>query len=121
MRLKSYFAGTVESAIRLARQEMGEEAMIVNSRKAPPETRHLGAYEVVFAADADSRVETASAVRQPAARPVKVDEPEPPSALMQEVAEMRRQLAKVSAQVSRTAARGRRRGPGPVNPALDEL
>ena len=31
-----------------ARQEMGPEAMLVNSRKAPPEVRHLGEYEVVF-------------------------------------------------------------------------
>ncbi len=51
MRLKSYFAGTVESAICLARQEMGEDAMLVNSRKALPEARHLGLYEVVFADD----------------------------------------------------------------------
>ena len=33
----------------LARHEMGEEAMLMNSREAPPETRHLGGYEVVFA------------------------------------------------------------------------
>ena len=65
MRLKSYFAGTVESAMCLARQEMGEDAMLVNSRKAPPEARHLGAYEVVFAAAPDSRIETA-AVAAPA-------------------------------------------------------
>jgi flagellar biosynthesis GTPase FlhF len=52
MRLKSYFAGTVESAMYLARQEMGEDALLVNSRKAPPEARHLGEYEVVFAIEA---------------------------------------------------------------------
>jgi len=34
-----------------ARQELGPEAMLVNSRKAPPEARHLGEYEVVFAAE----------------------------------------------------------------------
>jgi flagellar biosynthesis protein FlhF len=31
-----------------ARREMGPDAMLVNSRKAPPEVRHLGEYEVVF-------------------------------------------------------------------------
>jgi len=114
MRLKSYFAGTVESAIRLARQEMGEDAMLVNSRKAPQEARHLGAYEVVFATAPDSRVDPP--------RPSRAEEIAPPAqSLIQEMAEMRRQLDKVSAQVSRSATRGRRRLPAPSNPALDDL
>ena len=33
----------------MASQEMGAEAMLLNSRKAPAEARHLGEYEVVFA------------------------------------------------------------------------
>jgi flagellar biosynthesis protein FlhF len=49
MRLKSYFAGTVEAAMALARQELGPEAMLVNSRRASSDGRHLGEYEVVFA------------------------------------------------------------------------
>lgn len=49
MRLKSYFAGTVEAAMALARQELGPDAMLVQSRKATAETRYLGEYEVVFA------------------------------------------------------------------------
>lgn len=32
----------------LARQELGDEALLVNARPATPETRYLGAYEVVF-------------------------------------------------------------------------
>src|ERR1700744_6299366 len=48
MKLKSYFSGTVESAMELARKELGEEALLVNARPATPETRYLGAYEVVF-------------------------------------------------------------------------
>ena len=32
----------------MARQELGSEAMLVNSRKAPAESGHLGQYEVVF-------------------------------------------------------------------------
>jgi len=51
MRIKSYFARTVESAMEMARQELGAEAMLVNSRRALPEARHLGDYEVVFASD----------------------------------------------------------------------
>jgi flagellar biosynthesis protein FlhF len=117
MRLKSYFAGTVESAICLARQEMGEDAMLVNSRKAPQEARHLGAYEVVFASAPDAREEIGGA----AAR--KAEEPAPLStqSLLQEMTEMRRQVAKVSAQVSRTATRGRPGLRGPASPALDDI
>jgi len=51
MRIKSYYAHAVEDAMSMARQELGPEAMLVNTRKAPPEARHLGEYEVVFATD----------------------------------------------------------------------
>ncbi len=50
MKLKSYFSGTVEAAVELARKELGEDALLVNARPATAETRHLGAYEVVFSA-----------------------------------------------------------------------
>ena len=49
MRMKSYFAPTVRDAVEQARVELGPEALLVNSRKAPPEARGLGEYEVVFA------------------------------------------------------------------------
>jgi flagellar biosynthesis protein FlhF len=48
MRLKSYFAASVQEAIDKARTELGPEAMLLNSKKIAPEQRHLGAYEVVF-------------------------------------------------------------------------
>ncbi|HTM49340.1 MAG TPA: hypothetical protein VL285_11680 [Bryobacteraceae bacterium] len=123
MRLKSYFAGTVESAMCLARQEMGEDAMLVHSRRSLPEARHLGAYEVVFAASQDPALEAAAArtalpLQSPKAEPV----PEAPSpGLSAEMAEMRRQLARISAQVSRSAGRGARRSSPAPNPALEEL
>ena len=49
MKIKSYYSRSVEDAIASARAELGPEAMLVNSRKAPIQTRHLGEYEVVFA------------------------------------------------------------------------
>jgi flagellar biosynthesis protein FlhF len=49
MRLKTYFASSVEAAILLALEQLGPEAMIVNSRQAAPDHRYLGEYEVVFA------------------------------------------------------------------------
>ncbi|HVX64953.1 MAG TPA: hypothetical protein VHA11_00045 [Bryobacteraceae bacterium] len=49
MKIKSYYARTVEEAVDTASNEMGPDAMLVHSRKAPVEMRHLGPYEVVFA------------------------------------------------------------------------
>lgn len=48
MTIKSFFADTVAAAIREARKELGEEAMLLKSRRAPDDCRRLGAYEVVF-------------------------------------------------------------------------
>ena len=48
MKLKSYFSGTVEAAMELARKELGDDALLVNARPAAPEARYLGDYEVVF-------------------------------------------------------------------------
>jgi len=58
MKLKSFFANTIEEAIRLARRELGPDAMLVNSKATNVEARHLGCYEVVVcgeAQDAGSR------------------------------------------------------------------
>ena len=53
MRLKSYFAGNVATAMAQARGELGPEAMLVQSKRTTSETRHLGQYEVVFALQDD--------------------------------------------------------------------
>ena len=58
MRLKSYFADTVEAAMSLAARELGEDALLVYSREAAPETRYLGGYEVVFAAGQPEAAQT---------------------------------------------------------------
>ncbi|HTB18399.1 MAG TPA: hypothetical protein VK708_09790 [Bryobacteraceae bacterium] len=52
MKIKSYFASSVEQAIQEARQELGTDAMLITSRRSSPETRSLGAYEVVFGLNA---------------------------------------------------------------------
>jgi flagellar biosynthesis protein FlhF len=49
LQTKTYFSTTVEAALDLARRELGVEAMLVNSRPAPEQMRHLGRYEVIFA------------------------------------------------------------------------
>ncbi|MEI9812994.1 MAG: hypothetical protein WDO18_10150 [Acidobacteriota bacterium] len=48
MKLKSYFSGSVEAAMELARKELGDEALLIHARPASPESRYLGSYEVVF-------------------------------------------------------------------------
>jgi len=53
MRIKSYFAGSVQEAIESARTELGSEAMLLHSKKTEWELRSLGAYEVVFGVAAD--------------------------------------------------------------------
>jgi flagellar biosynthesis protein FlhF len=60
LEIKAYFASTVEAAMDQAMRELGPEALLLNSRQAPPEARHLGEYEVVFA--------TTPAVRRPESR-----------------------------------------------------
>lgn len=81
MKLKSYFSASVEAAVELARKELGEDALLVNARPSTPETRHLGAYEVVFSAPAIAS--TAAAVATP-------------DRLTQDVAEMRREIERLA-------------------------
>jgi flagellar biosynthesis protein FlhF len=69
MRMKSFFARTVEEAVEQARHEMGPEALLVNTRKAPPEARALGEYEVVFAVLPEDEPAAEAAVQPVAAQP----------------------------------------------------
>jgi flagellar biosynthesis protein FlhF len=88
MKIKSYFSRTPEAALALARQEMGPEAVLVDSRKAPPESRHLGEYEVVFAVDAPRE--------EPAPAPVS-------DRLSFEVVELKKELEGMRRTLTRTA------------------
>lgn len=91
MKIKSYFSRTVEDAMAMASQELGPEAMLVNSRKAPPEARHLGEYEVVFAngihaGEAAEAVTEAAALASPSTRQPLGDQ------LSKDVADLKREL-----------------------------
>ncbi|MFN7993829.1 MAG: hypothetical protein U0Q18_09525 [Bryobacteraceae bacterium] len=52
MRIKSYYCDSVQKAFLLAQDELGPDALLLNSRESPAEGRHLGKFEVVFATDA---------------------------------------------------------------------
>jgi flagellar biosynthesis protein FlhF len=99
MRIKSFYANTVEGAVALARREMGDEAMLVESRKAPLEARHLGEYEVVCALvpEADTAPHQAAEDGGPQ-----------DGRLARELAEMRRQLEVMGKTITRSAWSGAR-------------
>jgi flagellar biosynthesis protein FlhF len=91
MRLKSYFSGTVEAAMEMAHKELGEDALLINARPSTPETRGLGAYEVVFGVPPKAEVDSAS---KPAAAPsVKASASD---SLAQDVADLRREIERMA-------------------------
>ena len=51
--VKSYFASSVDEGMAQARADLGPDALLLNTREAPPEARHLGDYEVVFGMTSD--------------------------------------------------------------------
>ena len=97
MRIKSFYANTVEGAVALARRDMGAEAMLVESRKAPLEARHLGEYEVVCAVVPEA---------EPAQTDTAPDSSAQDARLARELAEMRRQLDLMGKTITRSAWSG---------------
>lgn len=89
MRIKSYYAASVEAALSLARREMGPEAMLVQSRKAPLDAREKGEYEVVCA-DVDE--------------PAPASAPQAPAPLLAELAVVRTELEQMRKAISRNTS-----------------
>ncbi len=111
MRMKSFYARDVRTALERAREELGPDAMLVDSRKAPPEVRHLGACEVVVATDIDDAppepaiaAAARAALIAPGTAPAET-QPVPPAfyaGLAAEVAELRRRMERMTASVTRS-------------------
>jgi flagellar biosynthesis protein FlhF len=101
--IKSYFVDTVEKAIAQAREELGREALLITSRKAPPQSAHLGAYEVVFgvAGGDDAPAQPSPAPAEPSQRG---ETPEPLSTIAAEMNQLRSQLAELRSAVQQTPA-----------------
>ena len=91
MTIKSYFARSVEDALATAALELGADAMLLNSRKSPPESRHRGEYEVVFATE---RPIEENGERETAATS--------DARLSKEVAELKRELESMRRSLTRT-------------------
>lgn len=49
MKIKSFYANSMDVALQSAGKEMGDDALILNTRESPSEYRHYGKYEVVCA------------------------------------------------------------------------
>jgi flagellar biosynthesis protein FlhF len=105
MKIKSYYSRTVEDAMASARQEMGPEAMLVNTRKTPPEARHLGEYEVVFANVGVAEANAEASLRLPGERAESISPPKalPNDRLSTEVADLKRELEGMRHAITRTA------------------
>jgi flagellar biosynthesis protein FlhF len=95
MRIKSYFAASVQDAIERARVELGSEAMLMNSRRTDPELKHLGAYEVVFGVANESAAEKAPNA------PLPTEQTTGPDLVARELADLRKQIETVKRSVSR--------------------
>ncbi|HZY73127.1 MAG TPA: hypothetical protein VFE22_08485, partial [Edaphobacter sp.] len=91
-------------AIDQAQQELGPDALLLNSREAPPEARHLGAFEVVFAGQLDEIAFPCPSAATPA---------KAPDDLRQSVDEIRQMIGKIAA-----STRGMRAPYGPVELTL---
>jgi len=94
MRIKSFYADSVEGAVALARRELGADAMLVESRRAPLEARHLGHYEVVCAVVPEPAPENADTP------------PEQDARLARELADLRKQLEVMGKTITRSAWSG---------------
>ena len=105
MKIKSYYSRTVEDAMALARHEMGPDAMLMNSRKTPPETRHLGEYEVVFAKAGPAAAPTDGSLKLPgdAGGSFPLSPAPTGDRLSMEVAELKKELEGMRRALTRTA------------------
>lgn len=94
MRMKSYFASSVQKAMEEARNELGDDAILVTSRLTPAEAGQPRRYEVVFAVGVNEG--------PPAAEPKKsslentVAAGSPIQTVLNEIKEIRRQLELLS-------------------------
>jgi flagellar biosynthesis protein FlhF len=99
MRLKSFFADSIEEAIRLARRELGPDAMLVNSKRTGAEARHLGAYEVAVCGEENMGSDSAPRRQEQASPPQAFP---PMDKLSSEVSELKRQMERMARTLARS-------------------
>lgn len=98
MKLKSYFAATVESAMNLASLELGPDAMLVSTKRTGEDGRHMGEYEVVFAASASQEPRSIGFAGGSRAKAPAMDK------LSDEVAGLKREMERLASALARSSA-----------------
>jgi|SRR5580658_3289950 flagellar biosynthesis protein FlhF len=100
MRLKSFFADTIEEALSLARREMGSEAMLVNSKRSHGEAQHLGAYEVVVCGESSRPTDEARETSRTASAAA------PPQAdrLSRDISDLKHQVERLARSLARSGS-----------------
>ncbi len=105
MRIKSYFADSVQEAIDKARMELGPDTMLISSRQTDRELKDLGSYEVVFGV-AQETAQTFSISSE--AKSTRSQSSVPNSEIvLRELAELRQEIESFRQSVTRSSmARG---------------
>jgi flagellar biosynthesis protein FlhF len=101
MKIKSYFADSVEAAVTQASKELGVDAMLIETRRSSALSRSLGAYEVVFGVVDD--VPPVPAPVQAIAAPAPPQQTGP----LADLAEIRRQIADLQSALATSAPSGK--------------
>ena len=102
MRIKSYFAKSVDLAMAQAREELGPEAMLLNTRKAPPDQIEGGGYEVIFGVAGESPA-VPSIVAPIAAAPVADPESRVPEHFTAELGRLHDQIDEIRNLIVRSS------------------
>ena len=100
--VKSYFTSSIAEAIELAGTELGPDALLLNTRQAPPESGHPGEYEVVFGVPPTTSVSSGAA----------------PAGAPDPVADLRKRMEEIREMVSRIGSPGSAPRPTSVGDAL---
>jgi flagellar biosynthesis protein FlhF len=104
MQTKTYFAASVTDAIEVAREELGENALLVGSKPSPPQARQFGPLEVTFAWDPNDAPPSPVVRRQAESVPAKQSAAtahSPLSSAAPETDEIRRHLSALRTAVNR--------------------
>jgi flagellar biosynthesis protein FlhF len=100
MQTKTYFASSVPAALELARKELGEDALLVNSKPSSPASRSFGRLEVTFAWDPRAAVPEPPAPPAPFG-PARALQPSGSRQPASELEEIRQQISALRMAVGR--------------------
>lgn len=102
MRIKSYYAKSVDQAMAQAREELGDEAMLLNTRKAPAGHPSGMNYEVIFGVVGGS-VGGEVASDAPARVSIPKMEPSAPEPFAQSLEQLRQQIDEIRSLLVRSS------------------